>query len=144
MKPILLSALSGFLKGIVFDAPEDYRPRGLGDVLEAATKEELVYRGALGFLGARLPAGTSAVIFAADHVLNNGENHSFGSGVVRFADVFLGGLLYERAFAEYGLLGAVAGHALHNLGVAAGIGMKSQRRQKRQFAGCVPVKRRRR
>lgn len=142
MNPFVLSALSGLLKGVMFEAPPDWRARGFGDVLESATKEELLYRGALGFLGSKLPAGAGAVIFAADHVLNNGEQHSFGSGAVRFADVFLGGLLYERAFKSYGLLGAVAAHTAHNLAVAAGIGLK--RRPKRQFAGCSPVPRRRR
>lgn len=142
MNPFVLSALSGFLKGVTFNPPASYRPRGLGDVLERATKEELLYRGALGFFGSRLPAGASAVIFAADHVLNNGEDHSFGSGAVRFADVFLGGLLYERAYKSHGLFGAVAAHVAHNLAVAAGIGLK--RRPKRQFAGCSPAPQRRR
>jgi hypothetical protein len=80
----------------------------------------------------------SAGIFAADHVFS--EKHTLGSGAFRFADVFLGGMLYQRAFREHGLFGAVAAHTLHNLAVAAGAGV---RHSSKRFAGrdCPPASR---
>lgn len=120
MNPIIASTLHGFLAGLAVGPGRGPRPPGgFGGLLGAAAREETIYRaGLMGLVGVAAPPGLSAAIFAADHVLS--EQHTAGSGVIRFADVFLGGIFYERAYKAFGLVGAIAAHAAHNLAVRAG------------------------
>lgn len=135
MMAILLAGLSGFLKGMHSRSP--IRARGFGDVVSSAATEELAYRAAPAALaaafGQQLPVGATAAVFAADHVLS--ETHTVASGAMRFADVFMGGLLYEEAFTKYGLLGAIASHSLHNLGVYLGASSRKPKRRT-SFGHC--------
>lgn len=116
MNPIVASAAFGFLKGL-------WAGRRLHTLEPVAhvmgpLREELLYR-ALPFaaLGAALPRGATALPFAFDHVLGEAGRHGYTGRQVaaRFADTLLGGLLYEAAFRQWGLLGAVAAHASHNI-----------------------------
>lgn len=120
MNPIALAGLQGLFKGLLL--PAGAPSRGFGDIVGAAAREEVEFR-ALPFMlagasGVAPPRGFTAGAFALAHLL--GERHSVTSGVARFADVFLGGLLYEDAYRSHGFAGAVAAHALHNIAVQLG------------------------
>ena len=106
MNPILAAGLHGLIAGSIARAPRR-RPRFNGySAFGAPVIEEVLYRG---LLSRSLPEGMGAVMFAADHVLaNRGHN---------FFDVLLGGILYEKARKQYGLLGAIGAHCAHNLAV---------------------------
>ncbi len=116
MNPILTSALFGLAKGL-FGPKSDPGPGGLGYVgFLGPALEEIVYRGVPHYVTrGRAPMGLSAFGFAADHVRS--EEHTPGSALTRFADVFAGGLLYEQAFKRFGILGAIASHSAHNLAI---------------------------
>jgi len=122
--PVLASAAFGFLKGfLVRGGPRDFDARMdfFGPV-----KEELVYRGAPLWALPGLPFGTTAVAFAADHVMSDNRNSPMTTRemVARFGDVLLGGCLYESAFRESGIFGAVASHMAHNM--ACGWGSRAR------------------
>lgn len=120
MWPLLAGAAFGLVKGFTskralpFNAQHD---------LWGPAREEVVYRAAPLWLFPNLPFGSTAVTFAADHVLSD-SRHSTGMGatelLARFGDVLLGGAIYESAFRRFGLLGAIAAHAAHNVGVGLG------------------------
>lgn len=155
MKAIFLAGLSGFFKGAMYGRP-DVRSPGFGNLVTAAAREELTYRAlpatVATALGKTTPRGLSAFIFAVDHLRDDaarGVSHSLGGSLGRFADVFLGGLLYEDAYRSHGLLGAVAAHAAHNLAVYAGTAATRQTRgrvklgNRTEFGRCRPMRRRR-
>ena len=120
MNPILLAGAFGFAKGLL---------GGVGSRLSSKARnyasfgapvvEEMMYRGLpFSLFGAMLPSGFTAVGFAADHVASEGLEGS--SALARFADVFAGGILYESAYKRFGLVGAIAAHAAHNIAVGWG------------------------
>lgn len=131
MNPIFLSGLFGLAKGLVSHG------RGLPSAdrshaqFRAPVVEEAVFR-KLPFVlfGRALPAGYTAAGFALAHVSD--EQLNGASALTRFADVFAGGLLYENAFKQYGLLGAIAAHAAHNIAVGLGQGHSVRGKKRRR------------
>ncbi len=115
MNPIMLAGLYGLAKGFALQPTKLPHKLRVHAILAAPIIEETMYRwvpAALG--GGAFLNGLSAAKFALDHV--NGE----GTGLGRFADVFIGGIIYERAFIKYGLLGAITAHMAHNIAVGLG------------------------
>jgi membrane protease YdiL (CAAX protease family) len=119
MNPVLASLAYGLVKGVM-QRRADPRPFSLGAVILGPLREEAMYRAGSHYAG--LPGGFSAFAFAADHVFSDASHDGLQTKhvVPRFADVFMGGLLYEQAYRRWGFFGAFAAHALHNLGVHFG------------------------
>ncbi len=124
--PFIASLALGFAKGLT--AKRNEEPFSLEQNFVGPVKEEFVYRGAPLWLKPNLPFGSTAVIFAADHIrgdyLENVRHNlpppSASEIAARFGDVLLGGLLYESSFRQFGILGAIASHVGHNLAVGWG------------------------
>ena len=110
MNPLLASAAFGFFKGLALSG-QTRTDADAWDLTGAPLTEEAAFRAAPGFAG--VPPALSAVAFAGAHMRK-------GDTVGRFADVFLGGLLYGSAFKQWGFAGAVASHMAHNLAVHFG------------------------
>lgn len=125
MVPLLAAVAYGFAKGFSQRGRESFHPE---QDLFGPLKEELVYRGIPFWTASKLPYGSTAVAFAADHVASelNGNTLAANGAVARFGDVLLGGLLYEVAFRQFGIFGAAASHVAHNL--AIGVGSKARRK----------------
>lgn len=130
MKEILAAAAFGFAKGLVAGKANPCAELGGGPhwtahSLMGPLYEEAMYRALPLYLGgANLPTGYTAIPFALEHVIQEskrGLHQSTASAFGRFADVFLGGVLYEKAFRKWGILGAFAAHAAHNLMTTAGL-----------------------
>lgn len=122
MNPLAASIAFGLLKGALKARPTPPAPRGA--YTTGPLTEELVYRAfPLGITGGRLPFGSTAVHFAADHL----RTEKTPAPVVRFADVLAGGLLYEYAYRRYGFFGAWACHAAHNLACTLGSKLRGPR-----------------
>ena len=125
MHLLLASAVLGFLKG--FLEPQSAGPSS-GFSFETdiwgPAREELIYRAAPLWAFPKLPYGSTAVVFAVDHVLSDftADKGTLTPTVAlaRFGDVLLGGLIYERAFRKHGIGLAVGSHSLHNLAVSLG------------------------
>ena len=127
MNPILAAAAFGFLKGLLAKgAPTAERFSSATLHFAGPLMEEIVYRGLPNAVGGRVFPGLSAAVFARDHIVSEGKRYGLSGApaLLRFADVFAGGLLYEKAFREYGLLGSTLAHCLHNLGCTLGRGHK--------------------
>ncbi len=123
----MLGALAlGFVKGLTGNREEE--PFDLEQNFVGPVKEEFIYRGAPLWLKPNLPFGSTAVIFAADHIRGDyveSMKHNLPPPTApqvaaRFGDVLLGGLLYESSFRQFGILGAIASHVGHNLAVSWG------------------------
>lgn len=135
VNPVLVSALHGLLKGALNARVNPTAPiegASFKHSLVGPIKEEIIYRALPLYFGSalskRMPTGWTAVPFALEHVVQEsarGLHQTTGSAFGRFADVFLGGVLYEKAFREWGILGAVAAHCLHN--VCHDVGMRAAR-----------------
>ncbi len=132
LAPILGSAVLGLVKGLLDDAV--VTPSFEQDLWGPA-KEELLYRGPL-WAFPKLPYGSTAVLFAADHLMDDvkadAKDPEAGTPnawevVARFSDVFLGGCLYELAMRRHGILAAIAAHALHNSTYALGSRLRRRR-----------------
>ncbi len=122
--PFAAAAALGLVKGLTsrerlpFSAEQDvYGP----------AKEEFAYRGLPLWAKPNLPFGSTAAVFAADHLADDLRRHSRegttmtpGEVVSRLGDVFLGGLAYETAFKRGGILGAIGAHMAHNVFVSLG------------------------
>lgn len=131
MREILAAAAFGFAKGLFAGrANPDAQlggPHWTAHSLMGPLYEETLYRALPLYLGgayAKLPVGWTAVPFALEHVVqenNRGLHQTTASAFARFTDVFLGGLLYEKAFRRWGILGAFAAHAAHNAMTTAGL-----------------------
>lgn len=123
MNPIVLAALHGYAKGYAFG-------RGAGSIHPAQAmvfgpiKEELSYRGGLAATTAGFADWASAAAFAFSHFDPTADH---GMRNFKMLDAFAGGLLYAKAFREYGLFGAVAAHAIHNMMTMAGAGERKRR-----------------
>lgn len=118
--PFLLAALQGLAKGLFANRSTVIDADGGYSVFGAPVIEETMYRWApeqfAEAAGKTMPQGLSAAIFAIDHAVEAADDGDTTSQVLmRLTDVFLGGLVYEKAFKAYGLLGAIGAHALHNL-----------------------------
>ncbi len=124
--PFLASVALGFVKGLTAQRNEE--PFHLEQDFMGPIKEELIYRGAPLWLKPNLPFGSTAVIFAADHlrsdyleaVKHNTAPPTSMQTAARFGDVLLGGALYEASFRQFGILGAIGSHVAHNLAVRWG------------------------
>lgn len=131
-KEIAASAALGFFKGVLnkermkrlgaFPEPPDPNQL-LHVVLSGPLTEEMLYRAAPEKLfGTKLPVGFTAIPFAVDHLVSDAAYRTKRGlppipathKALRFADVALGGYLYERAYRSSGLLGAFVAHSLHN------------------------------
>ncbi len=123
MNPILISALFGFFKGLAHPGASRPGRHWLHTGVLAPVVEETLFRAPLGALPGA-PYGLTAVPFALEHLRQ--EKLQGTHALKRFADVTVGGLLYEHAFRKWGLLGAIAAHAVHNL--AIDLGAKAKRR----------------
>lgn len=125
----LASAAFGFVKGWSTPgaSPGDDRFRAEQDFY-GPVREELIYRAAPLWAFPNLPFGTTAVTFAAEHIISDSRHGPMGARdvVARFGDVMLGGILYESAMRSSGVLGAIAAHIAHN--VAVGFGARARRR----------------
>lgn len=121
MNPVVASALFGFVKGFMSKGkPPD---GSVATHFAGPIYEEMAYRALpIAIFGDKLPNGWTALAFAIDHLSGEVQKHHYTTEatVARFADVFLGGVLYERAYRRWGLFGAVASHVLHNIAVNAG------------------------
>ena len=124
VNPFLCAAALGAIKGFGVRAavPSGPRPRLvvkhlLAPVVFGPAAEEVIYRVLPNILSPRaLPLAATPFAFAADHVLPEMRaGLAPKAALMRFADVFLGGLLYELSYRQYGYFGAVAAHGLHNL-----------------------------
>jgi membrane protease YdiL (CAAX protease family) len=129
--PALASIAFGLLKGLT--APRGASAPGLRlqqDFL-GPLKEEVQYRGVPFNAFGNLPYGSTAAMFAADHLVHDARQTPMTTGqlVARFGDVLLGGLMYETAYRSNGLFGAVAAHSLHNIAVGLGEKVASRRRR---------------
>lgn len=127
MNPVVLSALFGLVKGVA----DPGQPKSDTDAFQANVMapvfEEAMYRAlpSLSF-GDRHTRGLSALVFATDHVAQEHRRDGLRGrhAVLRFADVFAGGLMYEAAYRRWGFFGAVLAHAAHN--VMYGLGSKAR------------------
>lgn len=125
--PYLAAIAFGFAKGLTARAGEEH-PFSLQQDFLGPVKEELFYRGLPLWVKPNLPFGSTALLFAADHIVSDARQvaregsptPTAGQVVARLGDTFAGGLVYEYAFRQYGILGAVAAHCGHNLACALG------------------------
>jgi hypothetical protein len=119
MLPVLAAAAYGFVKGLSQQGREAFHPQ---QDLFGPIKEEFVYRGMPLWAFSGLPYGSTAVTFAADHVMGDLRSGAISphAAAARFGDVLLGGVLYESAFRQFGFLGAAAAHIVHNMAVSWG------------------------
>ena len=117
--PFIASLALGFIKGLTSSSPSPFNAQQdfLGPV-----KEELIYRGAPLWFRPSLPFGSTAAVFAVDHVVSDYRQHAMTPTevVARLGDTFLGGCLYETAFRQFGILGAIGAHCGHNWAVGLG------------------------
>lgn len=122
---MLAAAVLGLLKGVLDPEPGEF---SFERDLWGPTKEELVYRAGPLYLFPKIPYGTTAVVFAADHVLDDIRRQMKSDQpaltatdlIARFGDVLLGGLMYESAYRKNGIATAIAAHAVHNMAVGVG------------------------
>jgi membrane protease YdiL (CAAX protease family) len=122
---LLASALLGLVKGLGVAGPvaKEEAQFSFERDLWGPAKEELVYRAAPLWAFPGIPFGTTAVLFAVDHVLDDmhsSPNITAGELAARFGDTLLGGLMYESAYRRQGTVAAIAAHALHNASVGVG------------------------
>lgn len=120
MIPFVASLLLGFVKG--WSSPVGVGPMNLETDVYGPIKEEALYRGPL-MIFPNVPFGTSAVIFAVDHILDDLKSttpSSSGDLVARFGDVLFGGVAYESAMRKHGIFAAIGCHAAHNIFVSLG------------------------
>lgn len=134
MNSILAAAAFGFAKGFAMAKVNPRADAGggknwLAHYLLGPLREEAFYRAAPLAFGDIGLEGWTAVPFALEHVVQEASrgSHDAVSGFGRFADVMLGGVLYEKAYRQYGLFGAVLAHSLHN--VFTGVGARTARRK---------------
>lgn len=116
MNPILAAAAFGFVKGLVLKGRSPDRVtamHGMSSRFAGALHEEVQSRWVpFQRTGGQMPIGGSALPFAMGHYAPGAPN---GLNALRVADAVAGGLLYESAFRSFGLLGAIAAHAIHNI-----------------------------
>jgi hypothetical protein len=129
--PLIASLALGFVKGLTEDKVSRFNPEMdfIGPV-----KEELIYRGLPLWVKPNLPFGSTAAVFAIDHIAHDmtraGREGTMMQPLeiaARFGDVLLGGMLYESSFRSFGILGAIASHVSHN--VACGLGSRARHRR---------------
>lgn len=122
LSPIAISAAFGFLKGLFAKSDPRVGVSSMHANIAGPLYEEVFYRAVPLYVGGdRIPRGFTALHFATDHVVSEGRHGLHGPMLAaRFADVFAGGLLYEKSFRAYGLLGSFVAHAAHNISVGLG------------------------
>lgn len=125
MFQVLASIALGLVKGFGVVGPVSAKEAEFSFErdLWGPTKEELVYRAAPLWAFPNIPYGTTAVLFAVDHCLDDmkaNPNITASEIASRFGDVLLGGLMYEAAYRRQGVFSAIAAHSLHNAAVGVG------------------------
>lgn len=128
--PALAAIAFGLAKG--FATPRSQPSSGfrLHQDFLGPLREEVQYRGApFAAFGSSLPYGATAASFAADHVVSDLRHTPMTTAQVigRLGDVLLGGLAYESAYRQSGLVGAVLSHMGHNLAVGVGERLRRKR-----------------
>lgn len=114
MNPIAAAGGWGLIKGLVA-GKNSLRDRiGLGDFFAGPVIEEMMFR------APQIHPALSSAAFAAVHLTPAMVMHDPGFSAFRFAEVFAGGLMYDRAYKRYGFLGAVGAHFLHNAACTIG------------------------
>lgn len=125
MNPILIAGIFGLAKGLLgktvgtLSQPERADVQFRAPVIEETLFRKLPYT----VFGKLLPSGYTAAGFALAHLAD--ERLSGPQALARFADVFAGGLIYERAYRNHGWLGSIAAHVAHNFAVGVGEGARS-------------------
>ena len=126
---VAAAALFGFVKGVALRGP--FRGPNLEADVIGPLQEELLFRAAPLWAFPELPYGTTALVFAVEHVFN--DRHAMDAPfpsathlLARLGDVLLGGLLYESAMRKSGFLAAAAAHSLHNMAVGVGAKVKGE------------------
>lgn len=150
MREVLAAAALGLAKGLVAGVTQ---PRAehltvsqwAHHSLLGPLYEETVFRALPLYMHGtkRLPVGWTAVPFAMEHVLqesSRGRHQTVASAFGRFADVFLGGVLYEKSFRRWGILGAFLAHAAHNIMTNAGVKAANQVRARRALRAAGDVR----
>ncbi len=125
--PYIAAAAFGLLKGLTSGPGDDEHTFTLEHNFVGPIKEELLYRGAPLWAAPGLPMGSTAAVFAVDHVMHDARLHSLAGTsmtpmqvIARLGDVFLGGMLYELSYRRSGLAGAIGSHLAHNAAVVLG------------------------
>lgn len=129
LSQVLASVAFGLIKGFVGPRAQG-SVSGLQQNFLGPLREEAVYRAApLSAFGGSLPYGSTAAMFAADHVVSDMRRGPMTAGQIaaRFGDVLLGGLLYEQAYQSSGIVGAVTAHSLHNVFVGVGERLRNRK-----------------
>ena len=128
MTPLIASIIFGFIKGLTVEGGSEEEDFSWNTDLWGPAKEEFMYRAVPLKLVPKLPYGTTAIFFAADHLMDDykaGYQLDAKQVLARLGDTFFGGLTYETAFRRHGYLAALACHASHN--VAVGLGSRLRR-----------------
>jgi membrane protease YdiL (CAAX protease family) len=119
MNPIILAGLHGFVKGAMMDKAARVSPDA-STTLAAPVLEELAFRAPLHGVAPGFADFMSAVGFGLAHVDPRAAVQKPSWAAFRGLDAFAGGLVYAAAFRQFGIFGAVAAHALHNVAISAG------------------------
>lgn len=128
MFELAASLVLGLVKGFAGGTTRDESALSLQRDVVGPLSEELLYRAGPLWAFPNIPFGSTAVVFAADHVLDAMKE---GQGTparfaARFGEVLLGGLLYESAYRRSGYFAAVAAHSLHNAACAWGAALRDR------------------
>jgi membrane protease YdiL (CAAX protease family) len=109
MNPIAAAGGWGLIKGLVAGKSSLQNRKHFASYVTGPITEEAMFR-----LPQLHPALSSAA-FAAVHLSPAMVKGNPVFSLYRFAEVFAGGWLYDKAFKQYGFLGAVGAHVGHNL-----------------------------
>jgi len=84
--------------------------REVGRTLVSAGKEELIFRLIPDKLG--VPPAVATVAFGLAHVdMSKDQGHN----AYRIPDATIGGMVYDSAYKQHGIVGSTIAHAIHNL-----------------------------
>jgi hypothetical protein len=123
VNPIILAALHGYAKGYAIGGDASGGLHPTQSMIMGPIREEMSYRGPLSYAAPGFADYASAAAFAFAH-FNAAEPSPMRN--MRMLDAFAGGLIYASAFREYGLVGAIAAHALHNVMTTAGANQRNR------------------
>lgn len=114
MNPIAAAGGWGLIKGLVAGRRSLRDHVSLGEFVTGPVIEEMMFR------APQIHPALSSAAFAAVHLTPGMVRDDPSFSLFRFAEVFAGGLLYDRAYKSYGLTGAVGAHFLHNVACTLG------------------------
>lgn len=123
MNPIVLAAFHGYMKGYAVGGDVSGGVPAAQSMIVGPISEEMRYRAPLSYVSPGLGDFASAALFAFAHFDANEvpQRRTF-----RMFDAFAGGLIYASAFREYGIVGAIAAHAIHNVMTTAGANQRNR------------------